>query len=74
MEEHQIAFSGNKICKVKQLQKDRYRVSLDHVVIGSIRKESGGWMLEEYSREELTAENVQLIGDKIDRLPWQFRQ
>jgi len=74
MDEHIIPFSGNKLVKVKQMQKDYYRITLDHKFIGYIRKQSGGWMLEEYSREELTAENVQLIGDQIDRLRWQLTQ
>ena len=74
MDEHIIPFSGNKLMKVKQLQKDYFRISLDHKFIGYIRKQGGGWMLEEYSREELTAENVQLIGDQIDRLRWQLTQ
>jgi len=30
--------------------------------------------LEEYSKAELTAENVQLIGDQIDQLRWQLTQ
>jgi hypothetical protein len=74
MDEHIIPFSGNKLMKVKQLQKDYYRISLDHKFIGYIRKQDGGWMLEEYSHPELTAENVQLIGDQIDRLRWQLTQ
>ncbi len=74
MDEHIIPFSGNKLMKVKQVQKDYYRISLDHKFIGYIRKQGGGWMLEEYSKEELTAENVQLIGDKIDGLRWQLTQ
>ena len=60
--------------KVKPIEKNLYRVSLDNRPIGNIRKKEGGWMMEEYAKEELTAENVQLIGDKIDQLPWQFTQ
>ncbi len=74
MDEHIIPFSSNKLVKVKQLQKDYYSVSLDHSPIGYIRKVSGGWQLEEYSRDELSAENVQLIGDQIDQLRWQLTQ
>jgi hypothetical protein len=74
MDEHIIPFSGNKLMKVKQIQKDYYRISLDHSFIGYIRKESGGWQLEENSKAELTAENVQLIGDQIDQLRWQLTQ
>jgi len=74
MDEHIIPFSGSKLMKVKQLQKDYFRISLDHKFIGYIRRDGSGWMLEEYSREELTAENVQLIGDQIDRLRWQLTQ
>jgi len=74
MTEHIIPFSCDKLVKVKQLQKDYYQVSLDHSFIGYIRKVGGGWQLEEYSKAELTAENVQLIGDQIDQLRWQLTQ
>jgi hypothetical protein len=75
MEEHLINSAiGNKLCRVKPIRKDFYRVTLDGVFAGFMRRDGSGWMLEEYSREELTAENVQLIGDKIDGLPWQFKQ
>lgn len=74
MTEHIIPFSSDKLVKVKQLQKDYYQVSLDHSFIGYIRKTGGGWQLEEYSKAELTAENVQLIGDQIDQLRWQLTQ
>ena len=74
MDEHIIPFASNKLMKVKQMQKDYYRISLDHSIIGYIRKTGGGWQLEEYSKAELTAENVQLIGDQIDQLRWQLTQ
>lgn len=74
MTEHMIPFSSDKLVKVKQLQKNYYQVSLDHSIIGYIRKVGGGWQLEEYSKAELTAENVQLIGDQIDQLRWQLTQ
>jgi len=74
MDEHIIPFSGDKLMKVKQIQKDYFRISLDHSFIGYIRKTGGGWQLEEYSKAELTAENVQLIGDQIDQLRWQLTQ
>ena len=74
MDEHIIPFSSDKLMKVKQIQKDYYRVSLDHAFIGYIRKVGGGWQLEENSKIELTAENVQLIGDQIDGLRWQLTQ
>ena len=74
MDEHIIPFRSDKLMKVKQVQKDYYRISLDHSFIGYIRKVSGGWQLEENSRAELTAENVQLIGDQIDQLRWQLTQ
>lgn len=75
MEEHLISsITGGKLCKVKPVEKDLYRITLDHSFIGYIRKSNGGWMMEENSKEELTAENVQLIGDQIDLLPWQLTQ
>jgi len=74
MDQHMIPFSGDKLVKVKQIQKGLFEVSLDHSFIGYIRKEGGGWMMEEYSKEQLTAENVQLIGSQIDNLRWQLTQ
>lgn len=74
MEEHLVHSLGTKLVKVKPIEKNLYRVSIDNKPIGNIRKQDGGWMMEEYAKEELTAEGVQLIGDKIDKLPWQFTQ
>lgn len=74
MEDHLVHSLGTKLVKVKPIEKDLYRVSIDNRPIGNIRKKDGGWMMEEYAKEELSAENVQLIGDKIDKLPWQFTQ
>ncbi|WP_423146100.1 hypothetical protein [Rubrolithibacter danxiaensis] len=74
METHLIPFSGTKLCKAKQVKKNIYQITMDNVFIGYIRKEQSGWMLEEYSKEELTAENVQLIGDQIDQLDWRLTQ
>ena len=74
MEEHLVYSLGDRLVKVKPIEKNLYWVTVDNKPIGLIRKKDGGWMMEEYAREELTAENVQLIGDKIDRLPWQFTQ
>ncbi|MCO4294292.1 hypothetical protein NF867_15630 [Solitalea sp. MAHUQ-68] len=68
MDEYQIPFVGNKIYKARSTQKNLYRITRDNQYIGFIRWENGGWMLEENAKEELTAENVQLIGEKIDRL------
>lgn len=74
MEEHLVYSLGEKLVKVKPINKDIYRVTVNNRPIGNISKRDGGWMMEEYAKEELTAENVQLIGDKIDALPWQFTQ
>jgi hypothetical protein len=74
MDEHMIPFSSNKIFKVKQLERNYFRISMDHKFIGYIRREGGGWQMEENSQEDLTAENVQLIGDQIDKLRWQLTQ
>ena len=74
MEDHLIHSFGSQLVKVKAIDTNLYRVSIDNKPIGNIRKRDGGWMLEEYAKEELTAESVQLIGDKIDRLPWQLTQ
>ena len=74
MEEHLVYSLGTQLVKVKPIDKNLYRVTVDNRQIGHIRKKDGGWMMEEYAKEELTAETVQLIGDKIDRLPWQFTQ
>jgi hypothetical protein len=74
MEEHLVYSLGDRLVKVKPIEKNLYRVTVDNKPIGFIRKKDGGWMMEEYAKEELTAESVQLIGDKIDHLPWQFQQ
>lgn len=74
MEDHLIHSFGSQLVKVKAIDTNLYRISIDNKPIGNIRKRDGGWMLEEYAKEELTAESVQLIGDKIDRLPWQLTQ
>ena len=74
MEDHLIHSFGSQLVKVKAIDTNLYRVSIDNKPIGNIRKRDGGSMLEEYAKEELTAESVQLIGDKIDRLPWQLTQ
>jgi hypothetical protein len=74
MEEHLVYSLGTQLVKVKPIERNLYRVTIDNRPIGHIRKQDGGWMMEEYAKEELTAENVQLIGDKIDALPWQFTQ
>lgn len=74
MDDHLIHSFGSQLVKVKAIKKDTYRVSIDNRPIGYITKKDGGWMLEEYATEELTAESVQLIGEKIDRLPWQLTQ
>ena len=74
MEDHLIHSFGTQLVKVKAIDTNLYRVSIDNKPIGNIRKRDGGWMMEEYAKEELTAESLQLIGDKIDRLPWQLTQ
>jgi len=67
MEEIQLpGIFGNKICRVRWVRPNTYRVSADGVLTGHIKKENGGWMLEDISGELLTAENVQLIGEKLD--------
>jgi len=68
MEEIQLAgIFGNKICRVRWVRANVYRVTADNVLTGHIKRENGGWMLEDVSGELLTAENVQLIGEKLDR-------
>ncbi len=74
MEDHLIHSFGTQLVKVKAIDTNLYRVSIDNKPIGNIRKRDDGWMMEEYAKEELTAESLQLIGDKIDRLPWQLTQ
>lgn len=68
MEEIQLSgIFGNRICRVKWVKPNTYRVSADNVLTGHIKNENGGWMLEDVSGELLTAENVQLIGEKLDQ-------
>jgi hypothetical protein len=58
---------GNKICRVRWVRPNVYRVTADNILTGHIKRENGGWMLEDISGELLTAENVQLIGEKLDQ-------
>lgn len=65
-----IQISGifkNAICRAQPLGSDLYRITMDTVFIGTILRENGGWCLEEVAGEELTAENVQLIGAYLDK-------
>jgi len=68
MEAFQISgIFKNAICRAQPVGPDLYRITKDTVFIGTILKQNGGWNLEEVSGEDLTAENVQLIGAYIDR-------
>jgi hypothetical protein len=65
-----IQISGifkNAICRAQPIEPDLYRITMDTVFIGKILRESGGWQLQEVAGEELTAENVQLIGSFLDK-------
>ncbi len=68
MEAIQIAgIFKNAICRAQEINPNLYRITMDTVFIGTILREKGGWCLEEVSGENLTAENVQLIGAYLDR-------
>jgi hypothetical protein len=65
-----IQISGifkNAICRAQPIEPDLYRITMDTVFIGKILRENGGWQLQEVAGEELTAENVQLIGAFLDK-------
>jgi len=65
-----IQISGifkNAICRAKPAGPDLYSITMDTVFIGTILKENGGWCLYEVAGEDLTAENVQLIGAYLDK-------
>lgn len=65
-----IQISGifkSAICRAIPIEDNLYRITKDTVFIGKILKENGGWSLEEVAGEDLTAENVQLIGAYLDR-------
>lgn len=65
-----IQISGifkNAICRAIPIEENLYRITKDTVFIGKILKENGGWCLEEVEGEDLSAENVQLIGAFLDR-------
>jgi hypothetical protein len=65
-----IQISGifkNAICRAQPIETDLYRITMDTVFIGKIVRENGGWQLQEVAGEELTAENVQLIGAYLDK-------
>lgn len=53
MEEHLVYSLGTQLVKVKPIEKDLYRISVDNRPIGYIRKKDGGWMMEEYAKENL---------------------
>lgn len=55
------------ICRAIPIEDNLYRITKDTVFIGKILKQNGGWNLEEVAGEDLTAENVQLIGSYLDR-------
>ncbi|MEX8548703.1 MAG: hypothetical protein V5804_13995 [Mucilaginibacter sp.] len=55
------------ICRAIPIENNLYRITRDTVFIGTIMKENGGWNLEEVAGEDLTAENVQLIGAYLDK-------
>ncbi len=59
-------FKSN-ICRAQELETNLYEIFKDNNVIGTIFKEDGGWRIEDYKSESLTAENVQLIGQQIDK-------
>lgn len=68
MEEIQISgIFKNAICRAQPIEPCLYRITMDTVFIGTILKENGGWCLQEISGEDLTAENVQLIGAYLDK-------
>jgi hypothetical protein len=68
MEAFQISgIFKNSICRAIPLGDNLYSITKDTVFIGKILKENGGWNLEEVAGEDLTAENVQLIGAFIDK-------
>ena len=65
-----IQISGifkHAICRAQALEPNLYRITMDTVFIGTILRENGGWCLQEISGEDLTAENVQLIGAYLER-------
>ena len=68
MEDIQIpGIFKDAICRAKPLPDNLYSITRDTVFIGTILKDGGGWCLNEVSGDELTAENVQLIGAQLDR-------
>jgi hypothetical protein len=50
MEEHLVYSLGEQLVKVKPIEKNLYRVTVDNRPIGNIRKKDGGWMMEEYAK------------------------
>lgn len=68
MEAFQIpGILGNSICRAKSQKSNEYIITKDSVNIGSIVKEDGGWRIKEQIKEDLSAENVQLIGAYINK-------
>lgn len=73
MEAFQIpGILGNSICRAKSQKSNEYIITKDSVNIGSIVKEDGGWRIKEQIKEDLSAENVQLIGAYINKRQFQL--
>lgn len=68
MEAFQIpGILGNSICRAKPVKLNEYMITKDSIYIGSIIREDGGWRIKEQVKEDLSAENAQLIGDYINK-------
>ena len=68
MEKFQVpGIFKHHICYARHLDRDKYEVFMDTDLVGIIDKEGNGWFLDQYINEILSSENVQLIGQFINK-------
>ncbi|ADY51577.1 hypothetical protein Pedsa_1006 [Pseudopedobacter saltans DSM 12145] len=68
MEKFQVpGIFRDEVCYARNLDKNRFEIFKNTKRVGIIDKENGGWFLDQFYDECLLTENVQLIGQFIDK-------
>jgi len=68
MEKFQVpGIFKNHICYARSLEHNKYEIFMDTDLVGIIDKEGSGWFLDQFINEILSSENVQLIGQFINK-------
>lgn len=68
MEKFQVpGIFKNQVCYAQNVDNNRFEVFRNTSLVGIIDRENGGWFLDQFYDECLTTENVQLIGQFIDK-------